>query len=328
MPTVYRPGQRIDHYEIIRQLGQGGASRAYLVLDRNTSQEVVLKFPIDDLLGGSAIFERYNREAEIGQFLDSPLIQHHLNKGEERSENYLVLEYMRGKTLRTAMKERAPALLEKEAILHIIVQVCKALIYLHTHGVIHQDIKPDNIFLLDNGDVKLFDFGIATFVAKERGRWRLFPQLVGTPDYMAPERLQGKVGAVRSDLYAVGIVLYELCCGRTPFQETDGFAIVSQQISHDPPDILHFNPALDCTLATLIMHVIRRNPAKRYASMQEMLDDLCQLDNVLPVDYVPDAPLLGGRYRQAIRLALITLILCLGLVAFGLFTQFAHHAVR
>jgi eukaryotic-like serine/threonine-protein kinase len=329
MPTLYQPGQYIDHYEIIRLLGQGGASRVYLARDRRSSQEVVLKFPLDDVIGGAAIFERYRREAEIGKRLAHPALQQHLNIGEERSADYLVLEYLHGKTLRTVMKERAPSLLPQTEVLRILMPVCAALVYVHTHGVIHRDIKPENIMLTETGQVKLLDFGIALLLKEDRSSpWRSSFSPVGTPDYTAPERWRGEAGSVQSDIYSVGVLLYELLCGRTPFQETDGFAIVSQHSSHDPPDILQFTPTLPASLATIVMHAIRRNPKKRYASIQELLNDLCHLDKVMPVGYLPDPPLLGGRYLQALLISLLVFVVCLGLIAFGMLAQFAHHAVR
>src|SRR5712691_4118634 len=118
MPTIYQLGSRIDHYEIIRLLGQGGASHVYLAQDRKALQEVVLKFPSDDLIGGAAVFARYKREAEIGKRLSHPSIQRHVNRGEERSADYLVLEYLRGRPLRTMMKEHAPALLPTAEVIH------------------------------------------------------------------------------------------------------------------------------------------------------------------------------------------------------------------
>jgi serine/threonine protein kinase len=188
--------------------------------------------------------------------------------------------------------------LPQAEVWRILLQVCAALVYAHAHGVIHRDIKPENIMLLETGEVKLLDFGIALLLEKERGFLRRGRSwLLGTPDYMAPERWRGEAGSVQSDIYAVGVVLYELLCGRTPFQEIEGFTIVNQHISYDPPDILHFNPRLSTTLGTVVMRTIRRDAQKRYASMQELLDDLCHLNNVIPVAYLPDPPLLGGRYR-------------------------------
>ncbi len=328
MPTIYRTGARIDHYQIMRPLGRGGASHVYLAQDWHALQEVVLKFPDDDVIGGAAIFERYKREAEIGRRLSHPYIQRHLNQGERRSAEYLVLEYMHGRTLRVVMEKCAPGILPTGEVLRMLIQVCSALAYAHEHGVIHRDIKPENIMLLENGDIKIFDFGIALLEGERHRTWRGFSSPIGTPDYMAPERLLGERGDRRADIYAVGVVLYELLCGRTPFEEKDGFAIITRHISHDPPNILQFNPMLSPALATVVMRAIRRDPDKRYACIQDLCYDLQHLDKVKAVNYIADPPRIGGRYRQAIRIAIIVLIVCLCIVAFGVLAQFAHHVVH
>ena len=329
MPTIYQPGSRIDHYEITRLLGRGGASHVYLAQDRKALQEVVLKFPSDDLIGGAAVFARYKREAEIGKCLSHPFIQRQVNQGEERSTDYLVLEYLRGRTLRTVMKEHAPALLSTAEVIRILLQVCEALVYAHEQGVIHRDLKPENMLLLDTGEIKLLDFGIALFLKeKQRMAWRSLSSPIGTPDYMSPERLWGEPGSVQADIYSVGVVLYELLCGRTPFGEHDGFDFVSQHFSHDPPGILEYNLALSPALATVVMHAIRRDAERRYANMRELLHDLGHLDDVTAIDYIPAQPKLGGRYRQAILITLIVLIVFLCIVLFGVLAQLAHNAVR
>jgi eukaryotic-like serine/threonine-protein kinase len=324
MPTVYHAGQRIDHYEIVRPLGRSGASHVYLAQDWHTQQEVVLKFPNDEVIGGAAVFERYKREEEIGKRLDHPHIQRHLNMGEQRSREYLVMEYLHGRNLRAVMQERAPALLPPTEVRHILLQVCEALLYAHENGVIHRDIKPENILLLQSNDVQLLDFGIALLEGKQRGVWQGFSSPIGTPDYMPPERLQGRDGDARADIYAIGVVFYELLCGQTPFEEYDGFPLVTRHISHDPPGLLGRNPSVSPALATLVMRAIRRDPARRYAHMRDVLKDLQCLDTVTPVDYVPDRPKLGGRYRQAISIALVVLTVCLVIIAFGFFAQAMH----
>ena len=328
MPTIYKTGARVDHYQIVSQLGRGGASHVYLAQDWHALQEVVLKFPDDDVIGGAAVFERYKREAEIGRRLCHPYIQRHLHQGERRSAEYLVLEYMRGRTLREVVEQRAPARLTTEEVLHILIQVCSALAYAHEHGVIHRDIKPENIMLLESGDIKIFDFGIAVLEGERYSTWRGFSSPIGTPDYMAPERLLGAPGDRRADIYAVGVVLYELLCGRTPFEEQDGFALVTQHISHDPPGIVQLNATVLPALATVVMRAIRRDRQKRYASMQDLLYGLQHLDGVAVVTYSADPPRIGGRYLQVIRIALIVLMVCVCIVAFGLLAQFAHHLVR
>jgi len=328
MPRIYQPGQRIDHYEIIHLLARGAASRVFLAQDLRVLQQVVLKFPDDDVIGGAAVFARYKREAEIGNCLEHPAIVRHLNRGEQRSTEYLVLEYLQGRTLRTVMKESAPELLLTTEVLRILLRVSEALVYAHEHGVIHRDIKPENIMLLDTGEIKLLDFGIALVEGERRARWRRDASLIGTPDYMSPERLWGEPGSVQSDIYAVGVMLYELLCGRTPFEEHDGFELITRHISHDPPGILEFNPALLPALATVVMRAVRRDPDRRYTCMRDLLDDLSHLEDVTPITYIPDPPKIGGRYRQVIRIALIVLVVCLGIIAFGMFAQFAHHVVH
>ncbi len=330
MQTHYQPGKLVDHYKILRLLGRGPSSRVYLAQDLHNQQEVVLKFPIDDVTGGAAIFERYKREGEIGKLLDHPHIQRHLNQSEQRQEEYLVLEYLPGHTLREIMSEHVPQFFPPTKAIHLLLPICEALDYAHAHGVIHRDVKPENILLSDNGEVKLIDFGIAQLETKHRRRinFQILSAPIGTPAYMTPERLRGEPGDVRSDSYAVGVVLYELLCGRTPFEELDGFALVNEHISHDPPSILQWNPGLSPTLATVVMRAIRRDPDKRYATMQDLLHDLCHLDEVTPVDYIPDPPKVGGQYRQIIVIGSIILAVSLIIIAFGLFAQFIHNVAH
>lgn len=328
MPPIYQPGQHIDHYTIISVLGQGGASDVYRAHDQQSQQDVVLKFPHIDEIGSAEVFAYYQREAAIGKHLSHPLIRRHLNQEEERSAEYLVLEYLRGQTLREAMKRRAPEGISLEETLRIVIQVAQALQYAHEQRVIHRDVKPENIFLKENGEVVLCDFGIAQWMGGHCLFRFGFNSQLGTPAYMAPELLWGKPGSVRSDIYAVGIVLYELLCERTPFEEHNTFEFLSQHISHDPPGILIWNPTLSPRLATVVMCAIRRNPHKRYASMRDLLDDLEHPESATPIDYLPDPPLVGGRYRQAWRIALMILAILLCIVAFGFLAQFAHPAVR
>src|SRR5260370_1105844 len=161
MADIYTAGTRSDHYEIIRLLGHGGMSHVYLAEDLHNQQKVVLKFPNDDLIGNVGVFERYKREAEIGSRLNHPNVQRLLNTGEERSEHYLVMEYLQGCTLREVLEKCAPGLLPTDEALRITIQICDALAYCHEHGVFHRDIKPENIMILNDGNIKIIDFGVA-----------------------------------------------------------------------------------------------------------------------------------------------------------------------
>jgi serine/threonine protein kinase len=141
---------------------------------------------------------------------------------------------------------------------------------------------------------------------------------------MAPELFWGKPGSARSDIYAVGTMLYELLSGQTPFPREDAFTFVSPHIAHDPPSILQIKPDLPRSLVTVVMRTIRRAASARYTTMDELLHDLRHLDTVSPINYVPAPPRIGGRYRQVITIGLIILIICLLMIAFGFLAQFAH----
>ncbi|HLI71730.1 MAG TPA: serine/threonine-protein kinase [Ktedonobacteraceae bacterium] len=328
MTTVYAPGAQIDHYEIIRMLGHGGMSRVYLATDLRDQRTVVLKFPNDELIGDIAVFERYRREAEIGSRLNHPYVQHLLYTDEKRSEEYLVVEYIQGKTLREVLAARDGKPLPPDEALRIIEQVCEALAYCHEHGVYHRDIKPENIMLQNDGSVKIIDFGIALLEGARRVTWRGLSGTVGTPDYMSPEQLRGQRGTASSDIYSVGMILYEMLCGHTPFEGENVFAIMNQHVSQDPPSIRQFNPNISAPLETVVMHAIRRDADKRYQSMRAMLDDLTHLDTVAPVPYTPESPRANALNRQLILGLAITGILLLIAIAIGILAEIAHNAAH
>ena len=328
MTAAYAPGAHIDHYEIIRMLGHGGMNNVYLAHDSIQQETVVLKFPNDDLIGNVGVFERYKREAEIGSRLNHPHIQRLLNNGEKRSEHYLVMEYIKGRTLREVLDERAPQLLPPGEVVRIAIQICEAMAYAHEQGVFHRDIKPENVMILDDGNIKLIDFGVALLEGARRVTWRGLSGTVGTPDYMSPEQLAGERGMASSDIYAVGVMLYEMLCGHVPFEGENVFAVINQHVTQDPPSILHFNPHISPALATVVMHAIRRDPHRRYKLMADMLHDLRNLDAVVPIPYHPEMQKFGGRYRQVLLLCLVAIAVCLTIIAIGIVAQLAHHAVR
>jgi len=328
LTTTYTPGTQVDHYEIIRMLGHGGMNRVYLARDVSNQQEVVLKFPNDDLIGNIAVFERYKREAEIGNRLHHPYVQHLLNTDEKRSEEYLVVEYIKGQTLRTVLEEHAPNPLPVAEAIRITLQICDALAYCHEQGIFHRDIKPENIMMQEDGNIKIIDFGIALLEGARRVTWRGLSGTMGTPDYMSPEQLKGERGMASSDIYAVGVMLYEMLCGHTPFEGENIFAIMNQHVSQDPPSILLTNPQLSPALATVVMRAIRRDPDKRYKSVSNLLHDLRNLEEVKPVPYEPDAPRLNQSRRTAIMATLIIIAIFLLIGVLGFLAQFAHHVVH
>ena len=326
MTTAYIQGTLVDHYEIMRLLGHGGMNWVYLARDVANEQEVVLKFPNDELIGNIAVFERYKREAEIGNRLHHAQVQQLLNTDEKRSEDYLVVEYIKGQTLRAVLEEHAPNPLPVAEAIRITLLISDALVYCHERGIFHRDIKPENIMVQEDGNIKIIDFGIALLEGARRVTWRGLSGTVGTPDYMSPEQLKGERGTASSDIYAVGVMLYEMLCGHTPFEGENIFAIMNQHVSQDPPSILLMNPHLSPELATVVMRAIRRDKSKRYTSMSDLHHDLRHLEEVKPVAYEPDAPRLNQSGRKVIMSILIIISICLLIIALGVLVQFVHYA--
>ena len=325
MTTTYTQGTQVDHYEIIRMLGHGGMNRVYLARDITNEQRVVLKFPNDELIGNIAVFERYKREAEIGNRLHHAQVQQLLYPDEKRSDDYLVVEYIEGRTLRAVLEEYAPNPLPVAEAIRITLLISGALVYCHERGIFHRDIKPENIMVQEDGNIKIIDFGVALLEGARRVTWRGLSGTVGTPDYMSPEQLKGERGTASSDIYAVGVMLYEMLCGHTPFEGENIFAIMNQHVSQDPPSILLMNPQLSPELATVVMRAIRRDQSKRYTSMSDLHHDLLHLEEVKPVAYEPDAPHLNQSGRKAIMIILIIIAICLLIIALGFLVQFVHH---
>jgi len=325
---TYAPGVQIDHYKIIRMLGHGGMNRVYLAKDAHNQQEVVLKIPNDDILGNVAVFERYKREAEIGNRINHPNVQHLFNTDEKRSEEYLVVEYIKGRTLRAVLEDHTPQLLPPEEALRTTMQLCDALAFCHEHGVFHRDIKPENVMIEEDGNVKIIDFGIALLEGARRVTWRGLSGTVGTPDYMSPEQLKGERGTAASDIYAVGVMLYEMLCGHTPFEGENVFAVMNQHVSQDPPSLLDYSPTIQPALATVVMKAIRRDPDKRYKSMRDMTHDLQNLQDVKPVQYTPETPQTSNWVQQAKWAVLIIICLIILVIALGVLAQYVSHSVK
>jgi eukaryotic-like serine/threonine-protein kinase len=209
------PGAHLDRFEITSVLAKGGMATLYRGRDTTSGHEVVLKVPHLEYAADLVFHERFRREEDIGRRLDHPGIVKVLS-GDGKSRLYLAMEFVEGETLRERLR-REHQLPVAEAI-RIGIAIADALEYLHGHGVVHRDLKPENVMLVGD-QVKLLDFGIALDTTQRRIEWAGLSQTVGTPDYMAPEQIQGRPGDARTDVYALGVILYEMLAGRVPFIE-------------------------------------------------------------------------------------------------------------
>ncbi|HEY4383034.1 MAG TPA: serine/threonine-protein kinase, partial [Ktedonobacteraceae bacterium] len=213
----------------------------------------------------------------------------------------MVFEAVQGETLRQRIQAAQTSLSEPDARA-LAIQVCEALAILHEHGIIHRDLTPEHIRIRPEKPLQLTDLGRAERIRRPRIRWRQIGFPEGTPDYLAPELWWGSPGSVQSDIYAVGVILYELVCGHTPFRHVERLALLVPQLAFDPPDIRCSCHALSSAFVAVLMRMIRRDPHKRYATIQDVHAALSHLDQVSVVEYVPDHSLLGGNYRLVLFL--------------------------
>lgn len=319
-----QPGQTVDGYEITGPLGVGGMSEAYLARNRQTEGRVVLKLPHPGLIGDPTAFSRFEREAEIGRRLVHPNVQRVLGTGRLPGSvaPYIVLEYVEGEPFRQFLENNLP--LPVDRAIDFASQLADALSYCHSKGVVHRDLKPENILITKDGVLKLMDFGIALLEGAKRVTWGSFSPAVGTPDYMAPEQVRGERGDERTDVYAVGVILFEMLAGQVPFLGDNPLSIMSQRVNQDAPRVDSLRSEVPPPLAAIVRRALAREPAARYPTMAAMAHDLSHLDEV-DLAYL-DLELNGvSGLPSAARTWLVVGLVVLGLIALGILAQSIHH---
>jgi len=310
----HAPGQLIDHYEIICGLGEGAYAEAYKARDTRTGRLVMLKSPNPQLFGDPAIYQRFERENKIAEKLDSAGVQRSLGMFSANGEPYIIMEFVEGENLRVRLGE-IDGPVPIDVALDWATQLARAISYLHTHGIVHRDLKPENILISTTNEVKVVDFGTAMLEGARRLTFRGMTDGVGTPDYMSPEQIQGDRGDRRSDIYAWGVITYELLTGRVPFSGDNWLAVMAGHLRRTAEPIRSLRPEVSPALEALVLKAMRRWPKNRYQSAEDLLADLARLDHLDPssFDLSPEPPM-GGAMAAAdspaglwIRVALIAL---------------------
>jgi serine/threonine protein kinase len=318
--TVLRAGDQIDHYLIDSVAARSGMASIFRATDMLTGLPVAIKVPHPEMESDPTFLARFEREQAIGADLDHTGIMK-VFRDDERSHLYMVMEWVEGRELRKLLIEQKK--LSTERAITIMAAVCRALDYAHACGVVHRDLKPENIMVDRDDRAKLIDFGIAGRAGARQLTFGAMSQLMGTPDYVSPEQVNGKPGDARSDIYALAVVLYEMVTGTTPFRGPNPFAVMNDRLLNNPIPPRELNPEVSPQLQEVIYRAMRRDPADRYATAGAFAWDLEHLDLVDPHDRLE---LRNWDWRRRHWLKSALLYTALALIPIGIFALLLYVA--
>ena len=264
-------GQKInDRYEIIRSIGEGGMANVYLGYDTILDRNVAIKVLRGDLSNDEKFVRRFQREALSASSLAHPNIVEVYDVGEDNGLYYIVMEYIEGKTLKQLLKKRGTLTLS-EAI-DIMLQLTDGMAHAHDSYIIHRDLKPQNIMIKDDGQIKITDFGIA--MALNSTQLTQTNSVMGSVHYLPPEQASGKGCTIKSDIYSMGIIFYELLSGSLPFKGDNAVEIALKHMRDPLPSLREENPAIPQSIENIIRKATAKNPKNRYADARSMHEDL------------------------------------------------------
>jgi len=296
------PEQRLlgDRYALAGTIGVGGMAEVFLGTDTRLGREVAVKVLRADLARDPAFQQRFRREAQSAASLNAPCIVSVYDTGEDTANGsegvpWIVMEHVRGRTLREVVQQEGRLLPQRA--LEIVADVCAALQVAHEAGIVHRDIKPANVMLASSGEVKVMDFGIARAAAGSGQTMTQTSAVIGTAAYLSPEQARGEHVDARSDLYSTGCLLYELITGFPPFAGDSPVAVAYQHVREDPVPPSQHAPGVTPEVDAVVLKAMAKNPENRYASADEMRDDLLRAaagQSVLATPLLPAATALSA----------------------------------
>lgn len=273
-----------NRYEVVQHIGQGGMADVFLAIDTILNRHVAIKILRSDQSTDAISILRFEREAQAATTLAHPNIVEIYDVGEYKNHHYIVMEYVAGKTLKKVIRDRAP-LLNLEAV-DTMKQLTSAVAEAHKRGIIHRDIKPQNVIVKSDGSLKILDFGIAT--AKGSAQLTQANNVMGSVHYLAPELAKGEPASPQSDIYALGIVFYEMLTGDVPFKADQAVQIALLHMREAMPSVRKANPNVPQSVENIIIRATAKNPKLRYQSCDEMLKDL---EHCMSPEHQNDKPL-------------------------------------
>jgi beta-lactam-binding protein with PASTA domain/tRNA A-37 threonylcarbamoyl transferase component Bud32 len=281
MQPVETPRIYSGRYELTHLIARGGMAQVYRAMDRQLDRPVALKVLFPELSVDRTFVERFRREAQAAANLSHPNIVPVFDWGEDDGAYFIVMEFIDGRPLSAVLRDPEP--MPPGQIASIGAGVAAALAFAHRHGVIHRDVKPGNVLITPDGGVKVTDFGIARAVNTEESLTQT-GAVMGTAAYFSPEQAEGKGVDARSDIYSLGVVLYEMAVGRPPFTGDSPVAVASKHVRDTPVLPRVVNPAVPAALEAVVMKAMAKNPADRYGSAEELRADLLRFADGRPVE--------------------------------------------
>jgi serine/threonine-protein kinase len=315
-------GDQLDQYRIEDTVATSGMATVYRAIDTKTGTQVAIKIPHPEIECDPAMFERFMREADIGTRLDHPGVMK-VFANPDRSQVYMVMEWVEGRLLRQILNEDSKLPIDRAV--KLTIGICKALEYIHTNGVVHRDMKPENIMVNVDDEIKLIDFGIAANAGARRLTFGNFSQGMGTPDYISPEQVRSKRGDARSDIYSMGVMLYEMLTGKVPFSGPNPFAVMNDRLINYPPPPRSIEPSITPQLQEIVYRALERDPKNRYASAREFAYDLEHQDQVGVANRSEAANWKRLESPPAHRNLLIATFILTPLLILALLLLVAHH---
>lgn len=315
-------GQQLDHFRLDALIAESSLTRTFRATDLRDGHTVAIKIPQPAMEADQVALDRFRREEEIGASLNHPHVMRIFHEG-SRSGLYVVMEWCEGHSLAEILKDSGK--LPPQRAIPLAVAILRALEYIHQHGVAHRDLQPEHIMVDSSDSVKLIDFGVAAQQGARRLTFTSLSQVLGSPEYIAPEQVKGKRGDARSDIYAAGILLWQMLMGRTPFTGGSPIAIMNARLTHNPPPLRLADFPLAPQLQEVLCRATEREPRNRYATAHEFAHDLEHLEQV----GIADRPELAHASRTGshrwIQLLLYSAIILVPLLLFALVLLVSRH---